>query len=45
MQSSVGVQHNLGFTTDKFNDEHTEFLKEYFINKNKEASSFMFLNI
>ena len=39
---SVGVQHNIGFTVDKFNEEHAEFIKEYFMHKNKERLPFAF---
>ena len=39
---SVGVQHNIGFTTDAFNEEHAEFIKEYFMHKNKEHLPFAF---
>ena len=38
----VGVQSAIGETTDKFNDEHTEFLRDYYINKNKEELPFCF---
>ena len=40
--SKAGVETPLGATTDKFNDEHTEFLKEYFINKNKDNRAYIF---
>ena len=40
--SKVGVETPLGATTDKFNDEHTEFVKEYFINKNKDNHAYVF---
>ena len=40
--SKAGVETPLGVTTDKFNDEHTEFLKEYFINKNKDNHAYVF---
>jgi nucleotide sugar dehydrogenase len=40
--SKAGVETPLGATTDKFNDEHTEFLKEYFINKNKDNHAYVF---
>lgn len=30
----LGLQHNLGMTTDNFNVEHAIFLKNYFIKKN-----------
>ena len=39
---SVGVQHNIGFTTDAFNEEHAEFIKEYFMHKNKNQLPFAF---
>ncbi len=38
----VGVEHNIGTTTDNFNDAHAEFLKKYFINKNKDKLPFCF---
>ena len=40
--SKAGVETPLGATTDKFNDEHTEFLKEYFINKNIDNRAYVF---
>jgi len=40
--SKAGVETPLGATTDKFNDEHTEFLKEYYINKNKDNRAYVF---
>ena len=39
---SVGVQHNIGFTTDALNEEHAEFIKEYFMHKNKKHLPFAF---
>ena len=39
---SGGVQHNIGFTTDAFNEEHAEFIKEYFMHKNKKHLPFAF---
>ena len=33
---------NLGSTTDEFNNEHAEFLKNYFIRKNSEDLPFYF---
>ena len=39
---SVGVQHNIGFTTDAFNEEHADFLKEFFIHRNKDHLPFAF---
>ena len=38
----AGVETPLGATTDKFNDEHTKFLKEYYINKNKDNHAYVF---
>ena len=39
---SVGVKHNIGYTTDAFNEEHAEFIKEYFMHKNKKHLPFAF---
>ena len=38
----VGVQNSIGEVTDNFNDEHTEFLRDYYLNKNKEEHPFCF---
>jgi len=38
----VGVQSAIGEVTDNFNDEHTEFLRDYYLNKNKEEHPFCF---
>ena len=38
----LGLTYNLGETTDKFNYEHSKFLKNYFIRKNKEGLPFYF---
>lgn len=38
----LGLQYNLGATTDDFNNEHSNFLKEYFIRKNTENLPFCF---
>ena len=40
--SKAGVETPLGATTDKFNDEHTKFLKEYYVNKNKDNRAYVF---
>lgn len=40
--SKVGVKYNLGETTDNFNKEHAKFLKNYFIEQNKDSSAFYF---
>ena len=40
--SKVGVKYNLGETTDNFNKEHSEFLKNYFIKQNKDSRAFYF---
>ena len=36
------MQHNIGFTVDAFNEEHAEFIKEYFMHKNKKHLPFAF---
>ena len=38
----LGVCFNLGETIDNFNNEHRDFLKEYFISKNKQKLPFSF---
>jgi len=38
----LGLEYNLGLTTDNFNDEHAKFLKNYFIEKNTENLPFCF---
>jgi UDPglucose 6-dehydrogenase len=38
----LGLTYNLGETTDNFNYEHAKFLRNYFINKNKEGLPFYF---
>lgn len=38
----LGLEYNLGKTTDDFNNEHAKFLKNYFIEKNKEKLPFYF---
>ncbi len=38
----VGVQTAIGETTDNFNNEHTDFLRDYYINKNKDELPFCF---
>ena len=40
--SKAGVETPLGATTDKFNDEHTKFLKEYYVTKNKQRFPYVF---
>ncbi len=39
---AVGVDHAIGETTDNFNDAHTEFLRDYYLNKNKAEVPFCF---
>ena len=39
---SVGVDHAIGETTDNFNNEHSDFLRDYYLNKNKEELPFCF---
>ena len=38
----VGVEFNIGETTDNFNDAHAKFLKDYFIAENKDKLPFVF---
>ena len=40
--SKVGLEHNLGQTTDNFNREHLKFLANYFDKKNREKLPFLF---
>ena len=38
----VGVESAIGETTDNFNNEHSDFLRDYYLNKNKEELPFCF---
>ena len=38
----LGLDYNLGETTDNFNDEHATFIKEYFVYRNVENLPFYF---
>ena len=38
----LGLEYNLGLTTDNFNNEHAKFLKDYFIGKNTKGLPFAF---
>ena len=38
----VGVQNSIGEVTDNFNNEHTEFLRDYYVNKNTSEHPFCF---
>ena len=38
----VGVEHNIGTTTDNFNDAHAKFMVEYYTKKNVEGVPFCF---
>jgi len=38
----LGLEYNLGLTTDNFNNEHASFLKNYFIKKNEKNLPFWF---
>jgi UDP-glucose 6-dehydrogenase len=38
----LGLEYNLGATTDNFNDEHARFLLEYFVKKNDKNLPFCF---
>ena len=39
---SVGVQSAIGETTDNFNNEHSDFLRDYFISRNRSELPFCF---
>ena len=41
----LGLEYNLGKTTDDFNSEHAKFLKNYFIKKNERNLPFWFQSI
>lgn len=41
----LGLEFNLGKTTDDFNNEHAKFLKNYFIKKNERNLPFWFQSI
>lgn len=41
----LGLEFNLGKTTDDFNNEHAKFLKKYFISRNKNNLPFAFTYI
>jgi len=38
----VGLEYNLGETTDNFNNEHASFLRKYFLKINKDSRPFYF---
>ena len=38
----LGLEYNLGLTTDSFNDEHAKFLVDWFVNRNTERLPFAF---
>ena len=38
----LGLEYNLGATTDNFNNEHAKFLLEYFVRKNEKNLPFCF---
>jgi UDPglucose 6-dehydrogenase len=40
--NKLGLEYNLGLTTDNFNNEHASFLKNYFIKKNERNFPFWF---
>ena len=39
---AVGVDHAIGETTDNFNNEHADFLRDYYLNKNQDELPFCF---
>ena len=41
----VGIEHNFGYTTDNFNNEHAKFIKKYFIDANPEKHPFVFESV
>jgi len=41
----VGLEHNFGYTTDNFNNEHAKFIKEYFINGNPDKLPYFFESV
>ena len=43
--SKIGVQFNIGQTTDDFNNEHAKFLFSYFTKKNKNNLPFVFPSV
>jgi nucleotide sugar dehydrogenase len=43
--NKLGLEYNLGKTTDDFNSEHARFLKNYFIKKNERNLPFWFQSI
>jgi len=43
--NQVGVEFNIGQTTDDFNNEHAKFLFSYFIKKNKNNLPFVFPSV
>jgi UDP-glucose 6-dehydrogenase len=38
----VGVYNSIGETTDNFNNEHSEFLRDYYLNKNPDELPYCF---
>ena len=40
--NKLGMKYNLGETTDNFNNEHSKFLRDYFIKQNKDNLPFCF---
>ena len=41
----VGLEHNFGYTTDNFNNEHAKFSKEYFIDSNLDKLPYLFESV
>jgi nucleotide sugar dehydrogenase len=42
---SVGVEHNIGETTDNFNEAHSDFIKDYYIKENVNKLPFVFESV
>tara|TARA_R100000458_G_C8260641_1_gene236175 strand:- start:402 stop:1517 length:1116 start_codon:yes stop_codon:yes gene_type:complete len=41
----VGLEHNFGYTTDNFNNEHAKFIKQYFIDANLDKLPYLFESV
>ena len=42
LTKKVGIEFNIGETTDNFNDAHAKFMVDYYIEKNKDNLPFCF---
>ena len=41
----VGIEHNFGYTTDNFNNEHAKFVKKYFMDANPDKLPYVFESV